>query len=273
MTLAYHYISCRSLSPNLRGDLRRSLYSPAFTSYIYLGGNPFVIKQIKYVAKVFEAVARAVKSLRGYYYHLRVRNQPDFRSPSPTYLPNSPLVGDLKFKSCVLFEGKADYHRLLFHANYDDKPVLVKFCETMLAAAGLAPASHYCSQILGGTFMVVMDQIQSRDACHEFEHRSLPSTVLEDIQLALKTLHNSGHVFGDVRRPNVMVLNIKNQDGNDEWHGRLVDFDWSGQVGDARYPPTLNTAIRWTRGVEAAQVIEKQNDLDMLEKLRLGWEG
>jgi hypothetical protein len=48
----------------------------------------------------------------------------------------------------------------------------------------------------------------------------------------------------------------------------------AGRAGDARYPPTLlptlNKDIRWARGVEAAHVIEKQHDLDMLEKLRAG---
>jgi hypothetical protein len=165
-----------------------------FTSCIYLDGNPFEIKQIKYVAKVFEAVARAVKSLKGYYYDLRVRKEPEFRSPSPTYLPNSPLIGDLEFNSRVLFEEKANYRRSLFHANYGGKAVFVKFCETysdtahgILAAKDLAPAIHYCSQIWGA-FMAIMDLVQGRDAYHEFKHRDLPPTVLEDIQLALKTL-------------------------------------------------------------------------------------
>ncbi len=62
-----------------------------------------------------------------------------------------------------------------------------------------------------------------------------------------------------------MVSKIRNQDGNDEWHGQLVDFDGSGQVGDARYPPTLNKDIRWPCGVEAGYVVEKRHDLDMLD--------
>lgn len=229
------------------------------------------------MAKVFEAVARAVKSLRGYYYNLRIRNQLEFRPPSPTYLPNSPLNEHLEFTSRVLFEEKANYRRSLFYANYGGKPVLVKFCEAYseiahrtLAAEGLAPAIHYCSQIFGGTFMVVMDIVQGRDAHQEFKHRDLPPSVLEDIQLALKTMHGAGLVFGDVRRPNIMVAKTQNQHGNDEWHARLVDFDWSGPVGNVTYPPTLNKDIRWARGVQAAHVIEMQHDLDMLEKLGLG---
>jgi hypothetical protein len=176
-----------------------------------------------------------------------------------------------------LFEDKANYRRSLFNANYGGKPVLVKFCETysetahrLLAAEGLAPAIHYCSQIFGGAFMAVMDLVGGRDAYHEFKHRGIPSTVLEDIQLALKTLHGAGLVFGDVRRPNIMVATTRNEHGKDEWHAQMVDFDWSGPVGVARYPPALNKDIRWAHGVGGARLIEKQHDLDMLEKLRLG---
>ena len=232
------------------------------------------------MAKVFKALARAVESLRGYYRDLRVRDQPEFRSPCPTYLPNSPLIGHLGFKSRVLFEEKTDYCRSLFHADYGDRPVLVKFCETygesahtILATSGLAPELHYCCQILGGAFMVVMDLVQGQDAYHEFKRRPLPPTVLDDIQLALKTLHDAGLVFGDLRRPNIMVLKTQNQHGNDEWHARLVDFDWSGPVGNARYPPTLNKGIRWAQGVEAMYEIKKQHDLDMLGKLRSNTNG
>jgi len=81
--------------------------------------------------------------------------------------------------------------------------------------------------------------------------------VFEDIQLALKTLHDVGLDFGDVRRPDIMVLKTRNEHGGKEWHVRLVDFDWSRPVCDARYRPTPNKNTRWARSVEVAHVIEK----------------
>ena len=186
-----------------------------FTGYIYLGRNPFEMEQIKYVAKVFEAVARAVKSLRLYYYNLRVQEHPKFRAPSPTYSPNSPLRlrGVLEFKGRVSFEQKPYFHGSLFFAQYGRIAVLVKFCESygetahrILAAAGLAPELRYCSQIVGGAFMVMMDLIDGPDAHQKFKHSDLPPTVLEDIQNALKKLHEAGLVFGDMRRPNIMLV-------------------------------------------------------------------
>jgi hypothetical protein len=78
--------------------------------------------------------------------------------------------------------------------------------------------------------MAVMDLVQGRDAYHEFKHRDLPPTMLEVIQLALtKTPHDAALVFGDVPRPNIMVVKTGNQHGNGEWHA-----DCSTSIGLGR---------------------------------------
>jgi hypothetical protein len=259
-----------------------------FTGYIYLGGNPVEMKQIKYVAKVFEAVARAVMSLRSYYYNLCVQKHPKFRPPSPTYPSNLRLRlrGSLDFKTRVFSEQKPNYHGSLFVAEYGRIPVLVKFCESygeaahrLLAAAGLAPTLRYCSRIVGGAFMVIMDLIDGPDAGRAFEPGDLPPTVLEDMHNALKKLHEAGLVFGDMRRPNIMLVKSRgaydedeDEYGEDEWHGQLIDFNWSGPVGKARYPPAINKdgRITWAFGVEPAGLIEKRHDEDMLRKIVTG---
>jgi hypothetical protein len=48
-------------------------------------------------------------------------------------------------------------------------------------------------------------------------------------------------------RPSIVLVKSRgayNEDedeyAEDEWHGQLIDFNWSGPVGKARYPPTLN---------------------------------
>ena len=179
-----------------------------FTGYVYLGGKSFEMEQIKYVAKVFEAVARAVKSLRLYYCNLCVQEHPKFRSPSPTYPSNSPLRlrGSLVFRGRMLFEQKPEYQGSLFVAKYGRITVLVKFCESygeaahrVLASAGLATALRYCSRVVGGAFMVMMDLLlNGTDARQASEHNDLPSTVFEDIHNALKKLHEARLAFGYV---------------------------------------------------------------------------
>ena len=91
-------------------------------------------------------------------------------------------------------------------------------------------------------------------------------TMLHDVQLA----------YGDMRRPNIMMVkNPKSRDncgegeGDDEWRGLLIDFYRSGRVGVVKYSPMLNTCgeIKWENGVESATAIQPKQDLDMLEKI------
>jgi len=219
-------------------------------------------------------VARAVKLLRRYYRDLPVRSDPKPCLPCPTFSQNEPSHA-LVFKKRLFFEGKADNRRPIFRAELNNLPVLVKFCEThgeaahrTLAAEGLAPTLHHCFQLTGGAIMVIMDQICSQDADQEFEDSDLPFTVNRDIQHALGVLHHAGLVFGDLRRPNIMVTKSQDRYDDDEWHGQLVDFDWSGTVGEAKYRAMLNEKIRWAHGVEGGAVILPQHVRDILKKAR-----
>lgn len=251
----------------------------AFTNYIYLGGDPFESEKVRHVAKVFDALARAVKALQHEYFFLLPQNETNFFSPSPTYLPTSTFSGALKFKGRFMYEGRHhdDYRQSLFLADYDGKIVLVKFCERYsddghrnLASVGLAPVLHYASEVVGGLTMVVMDLVDGRDAYHEFRFREVPETVLTDMKRALGRLHGAQLVYGDMRRPNILVVKRKSQDGHgDEWRGLLVDFDWCGRNGEAKYPPTLNTGgeVKWAKGVEPAGQMTPKHDLDMLQMI------
>jgi len=59
--------------------------------YIYVGGDPTETEQVYCVAKVFDAVARAVNALEREYFFPNPESPLEFRSPSPTYLQNSPF--------------------------------------------------------------------------------------------------------------------------------------------------------------------------------------
>ena len=54
--------------------------------------------------------------------------------------------------------------------------------------------------------------------------------VLEDIHNALKKLHETGLVFGDMRPPNIMMVKSRggyipdvDEYAGDRWHGQLID--------------------------------------------------
>lgn len=60
------------------------------------------------------------------------------------------------------------------------------------------------------------------------------------MKLAVEKLHEAELVHGDIRCFKIMVVKSRGK-GEEEWHGLLVDFNWAGPVGEATYPPMLNS--------------------------------
>jgi hypothetical protein len=50
----------------------------------------------------------------------------------------------------------------------------------------------------------------------------------------------------------------------------LIDFDWCSGAGKGQCQVGINPDINWPSGVGPADIMEKQHDWDMLEKLRRG---
>jgi len=86
--------------------------------------------------------------------------------------------------------------------------------------------------------------------------------VQSEVRRALELLHSNGLVFGDLRPPNVMI----NKNGK----VKLVDFNWPGEEGQAKYPSLMSQGIAWPEGVKALAVMKREHDLDMLGKLFKG---
>ncbi|GBE89357.1 hypothetical protein SCP_1600180 [Sparassis crispa] len=261
-----------------------------FTDYIYLGGDPIMNERITHVAKLFSAVADAAMLLREHYRSLSPSTVPKHGPllPSPAYGVKHP-EGALEFVARFDYEGRKidNYRRSLFRATFDGKPVLVKFCETynerahrMLADIGLAPKLYFCAQICGHVNMIIMEFVDSRDTHHQFSGKELPPSVMRDVKRAVDELHRSGLIFGDLRRPNIMVVTNhlhvveaarteKDTAADAGLGAMLIDFDWAGDDDQAQYPALLNDSgeISWADGVAPAARMKKQHDLGMIEKL------
>lgn len=95
---------------------------------------------------------------------------------------------------------------------------------------------------------------------YKCEENAVPSaTGLAKLRAGLGMLQTAGLVHGDIRPPNIVV----DADGQP----RLFDFDWSGKVGEARYPIDLNTVgINWPDGVTRGGLIEMNHDIEMLDR-------
>ncbi|KAG2125665.1 hypothetical protein DEU56DRAFT_715527, partial [Suillus clintonianus] len=76
----------------------------------------------------------------------------------------------------------------------------------------------------------------------------------------LQSLHQEGYVHGDIRDMNVMVKRDRSTGF------KLVDFDWSGKIGEIRYPMNVYRGGRLWRpdGADDGQLILAEHDVQML---------
>jgi serine/threonine protein kinase len=156
------------------------------------------------------------------------------------------------------------------------RDIVVKFVDRygerahqILAEAGLAPKLWYCGplQIDKGQpsysplRMVVMEYIDGSTLIVGKSELDAEATkrVREEVQRALDLLHARRLVFGDLRPPNVMITKAMEV--------KLIDFDWAGEHGQAKYPCLLSPNVHWPAGVKALDVIEYAHDKEMLDRL------
>jgi serine/threonine protein kinase len=151
------------------------------------------------------------------------------------------------------------------------KLVVIKFVQRygeeahrLLAKESLAPQLIYYGKIgvlegdpsYGHLRMVVMEYIEGETLDNVTQ---ISPRVIGEIRHALDLLHRQGYVFGDLRRPNVMIT--------DNGEVKLIDFDWAGFHGKSQYPLLISPNLAWPKGVEGLSIMEAWHDDDMLTRL------
>ena len=154
--------------------------------------------------------------------------------------------------------------------------IVVKFADRygerahcLLADEDLAPRIFFCgSPCLNNEqpsyhsiSMVAMEYIDGETLAKAKPslNKETIEIVRSKLQQALGLLHGRGLVFGDLRSQNVMVTKAKQV--------KLIDFDWAGEEGQAKYPHLISPGIDWPEGVKALAVIQRVHDLEMLNRL------
>lgn len=134
------------------------------------------------------------------------------------------------------------------------------------AAAGLAPKLLHTEVIDSADPMhfVIMEWLP--DAYYTLDKLPLDQlqSAVPTIQQALQSAYNivsNGQRFahGDARLPNVCV-----RQEDQQWGVKFLDFDWAGIAGVQRYPPFINSKIRWPEGVMPLGIIQQQHDAALL---------
>ena len=163
-----------------------------------------------------------------------------------------------------------DDSKLLFTAveTGGEETICIKFvrhyskdAHAFCASRGFAPILKGFQELPGGWWMVVMEMIDE-DYCRLSDFPPHYSHY-EDIARKLASLHQENYVHGDVRDTNIMVKK------NGALGFKLVDFDWSGRIGQVRYPMNVYRGSRLWRRLEAedGRLIKADHDIEMLNAL------
>lgn len=168
----------------------------------------------------------------------------------------------------IRYERRLGVH--LFCGTVDSKKVLVKFTETYCAEAhqllekkNLAPRLHHIrdNHNMKAIVMEYLEESQPIDVYLSSAGEEQCKIVREHCRTALQLLHAEDYVHGDFRPCNILVLPNVSQ-------VRIIDFEWSGKVGEAKYPLFMNHVdIAWPDGAKDGQHISKAHDTHFMDLL------
>lgn len=243
------------------------------------------------LARVFTGLRAGIASLREFYEVPELKTTNRF-CPLATECTEQKDGTNTKLGFRYIRPLKADDPSNVAFLAVDDQDssrlLVVKFAEhygedahRSLAAAGLAPPLLYCGPVwsdgpardgCGSRKMVVIEYIKGKSAYELYGSCPLPQSARQAARTAVEHLHSAGFVFGDLRPPNLMIKDGKGDGGGEEdedleTRTKLIDFDWAGRAGTARYPLHLSEGIRWAPGVADYALITREHDLYMLDQL------
>ncbi|KAG8835764.1 hypothetical protein FRC17_001158 [Serendipita sp. 399] len=207
---------------------------------------------------------------------------------SPAAIEGTPRV----YLSFSDFEGKT--HALTFLKRLDngilpptnlfflakspinsDNPLLVKLVESecygidahrALAQSSVAPFLFGFAKVKGSFMAIVMEYLDPSDGWMTlFEYKEQNGSIAGQPlhpQLAglLSTMKQKHIVHGDLRPANIMVRNFN----GGELEVKIIDFDWAGTRGEARYPVIRNPEIRWPG--RSGELIGEDDDSILLKQ-------
>ena len=172
---------------------------------------------------------------------------------------------------------------LLFTAKstvFPGRTLLVKLvdpkrCNTgvhsTLAEEGFAPLLYGTAHVAGAPSAIVMEYLSEYSGWTTLHNclRKHPNIMVDTThpQLAklLKLMKEKKIVHGDLR-PNNIMCRVRQ-----ELEIKVIDFDWSGDLGVAKYPEVMNPTIPWPG--RSRELIGESHDeallTNTLERLRI----
>ena len=121
-----------------------------------------------------------------------------------------------------------------------------------LANEGLAPLLLGTARVAGAPWAIVMEYLDPSDGWNTLQdyirkHREITINIEHPALIKLlKTMKENNVVHGDLRPNNIMCRTRphKGTEG-EELEIKVIDFDWAGKLGSAKYPAIMNPQIKW----------------------------
>lgn len=244
------------------------------TAYEWLGCSRVLDdQQVLRVARLMQALRLSISELNTYYKNL---TPPDVQSGHihPRFCPriNSFSFDGKEVPFTYIQPLELDPSCVVFKVQRTDtgSPLVIKFVRRygeaghrFMADRGLAP-KLLSFQDLGDRYdnlcLVAMEFVNGQTLHDVYGARPLPDTVKEAVRKGLEVLSEGGFIFGDLRRPNVMVT----EDGTIFF----IDFDWVDKENSGfRYPCHLGGNVRANSGASDYELITKLHQDRMFDKL------
>ena len=192
----------------------------------------------------------------------------ELRDPSFPYIseltnPNAPEEV-CKFEIHSLCYPARDDRLLYFAKTSDGRSIILKFARRysielhlFCAERGHAPNILGFQRLPGDWCVVAMEHISKSVHPSESPHLgTLYKTWIRDLEKLVQSFHSVDLVHGDLREPNIIC--------NGETV-MLIDFDWGGRVGDARYPSGRLSAELTDGRTSTSPSISKDDDRRVLQ--------
>ena len=194
----------------------------------------------KQTAMLMIAIGRAIECVRTMY-----------KDQKQCVLPIMPMISFVEEENMnvELKVTDREMHKHVYRANgprciSSQRYYAIKFTESysfelhrLLEENGFAPKlrSHYSLQ--SGFYCIIMDWISPVVPCEELVELeiSIKREIARQLFQILDILKTNGFVIGDVRSPNILITRV-----DEAYKVIIIDFDFSGKLGEAIYPVELN---------------------------------
>ncbi|KAH7881674.1 uncharacterized protein C8R40DRAFT_1165083 [Lentinula edodes] len=249
------------------------------SAYEWLGcSRMFDDEQVHRIAHVLYALRLSLVELNEYYARLSSPVVEPGHIP-PRFCPSisSFSIRETKIPFIYAYPLQHNPASVTFKATRTDtkESVVIKFVRQyghdvhqLMAAHGLAPKLLSFSplgELYGNLNLVAMEFIEGKTLHDAYDiSQPLPDSVKNSVRKGLDLLNKEGFVFGDLRRPNVMLA-----DGDEpaEKRIRFVDFDWAEKDGEMRYPFHISSVVSDPSGASEYDCITHQHQENMFTHL------